>query len=114
MCYVYMLQCAGGSFYTGYTPDLCRRMQAHAAGKGGRYTRAFAPRKLAGLWRCGDATAARRLEYAIKHGLRRREKEWLLAHPETVTAVFPQLGEYEYQPLPGVTLEDCLEGRFNG
>ena len=114
MCYVYILKCAGGSFYTGYTPDLCRRMRAHVAGRGGSYTHAHLPRELAGLWECSSATAARRLEYAIKHRLSHREKEELLDHPETAAELFPQLGEYEYRPRQGITLQDCTEGRFDG
>jgi len=113
MYYVYMLLCADGSFYTGYTPDLSHRMRIHAAGKGGHYTHAHPPRALVGLWRCDDATGARRLEYAIKHRLDRAGKEALLGHPEEVTEVFPHLAEYLYTPCRGITLEDCLEGRWN-
>lgn len=114
MYYVYMLKCAGGSFYTGYTPELCRRMRAHMAGKGGSYTRAHPPEELVGLWECPDATAARRLEYAVKHRLDRKGKELLLLHPDTVNQLFPHLAEYVYVAHCTFTLEDCLEGSTNG
>ena len=34
--FVYMLQCADGTLYTGWTPNLARRLQAHRAGKGAK------------------------------------------------------------------------------
>lgn len=109
--YVYMILCRGGGYYTGLTNDLCRRMQTHAAGKGGRYTRANPPAALAALWRCRDETAARRLEYAIKKHLTRPQKEALIACPQQLP--FAHLPQEDYQPVPGVTLADCLEGRFH-
>ena len=113
MYYVYMIRCRGGGCYTGMTPDVCRRMRAHAAGKGGRYTHAYPPQELCVLWRCSSETAARRLEYAIKKSLDRRAKESLIAAPDTVAARFPQLNGEDYVSVTGVTLEDCLEGRFH-
>lgn len=41
-----MLRCSDGSLYTGWTNDLEKRMKAHAAGKGGKYTRARLPVEL--------------------------------------------------------------------
>lgn len=43
MNYTYILSCADGSLYTGWTNDLERRLAAHNAGKGGKYTRARRP-----------------------------------------------------------------------
>ena len=37
--FVYILQCSDGTYYTGYTPDLERRIKLHNSGKGARYTR---------------------------------------------------------------------------
>ena len=39
--YVYMMRCANGALYTGWTNDLLRRMRTHAGGKGAEYTRGF-------------------------------------------------------------------------
>ena len=36
--YVYVLSCEDGSFYTGYTTSLERRIQLHRRGRGARYT----------------------------------------------------------------------------
>lgn len=43
---VYMLRCRDGSLYTGITNDLTRRLAAHAAGTGSRYTRSRLPVRL--------------------------------------------------------------------
>jgi putative endonuclease len=41
--FVYILRCRDGTFYTGYTPDLARRLELHNSGKGARYTRSRRP-----------------------------------------------------------------------
>jgi putative endonuclease len=64
--YCYILQCADGSFYTGWTNNLPRRFREHAAGRGGRYTRSRWPVALVYFERQEDAGAARRREAAIK------------------------------------------------
>ncbi len=76
--FVYILRCADGSLYTGWTVDLDKRLAAHAAGTGSRYTRARLPVTLAASWAMPDRTAARREEARIK-ALTRAEKLSLLA-----------------------------------
>jgi putative endonuclease len=44
--YTYMLRCADGSLYTGWTNDLEARILAHNAGKGAKYTRSRIPVEL--------------------------------------------------------------------
>ena len=44
--YMYVVECADGSLYTGYTTDVERRLKTHNAGKGAKYTRARLPVKL--------------------------------------------------------------------
>ena len=41
--YTYMVECADGSLYTGWTNDLTKRVAAHNAGRGARYTRSRRP-----------------------------------------------------------------------
>ncbi len=43
---LYILECADGSLYTGITNDIEKRLAAHIAGKGAKYTRGRAPLKL--------------------------------------------------------------------
>ena len=111
--YVYVLVCRDGSLYTGMTNDLRRRMTLHAAGRGAKYTRSHPPQELAGLWRCGERTAAARLEYAVKT-LPRAAKLALLDVPEQVGQVFPALAQYDYAPVRGETLAHLLEEGSNG
>lgn len=75
---VYILRCRDGTLYTGITDDFPRRLAAHRAGKGAKYTRGRAP--LIPVYRedCADKSAALRREYAIKR-LSREEKLALCA-----------------------------------
>lgn len=75
---VYLLRCGDGSLYCGWTTDIERRVAAHAAGRGGRYTRSRLPVALAAAWTVPDRTAARRLEAELKR-LKRPAKERLVA-----------------------------------
>jgi putative endonuclease len=72
-----MLRCRDGSLYTGITNDLTKRLAAHRAGTGARYTRARLPVRL--VYREARTTrgAALRREAAIKR-LRRAAKLALL------------------------------------
>lgn len=64
--YVYILECAGGSLYTGITTDVQRRYAQHAAGTGARYTRAWPPQRLLACFAHADRSSASRAEHAIK------------------------------------------------
>ena len=44
--HMYVLECADGSLYTGYTTDVEKRIQTHNAGKGAKYTRNRLPVRL--------------------------------------------------------------------
>ena len=44
--FVYILQCSDGTYYTGSTTDLERRIQQHQAGEGAKYTKRRLPVKL--------------------------------------------------------------------
>lgn len=70
---VYILECKDDSLYTGITDDLDRRLAAHRAGKGAKYTRGRAPLILRYVEECEDHSSALRREYAIKQ-LCRAEK----------------------------------------
>jgi putative endonuclease len=75
--HVYLLRCADGSLYCGWTVDLDRRLAAHEAGTASRYTRSRRPVVLAASFPMADRAAARREEARIKR-LTRAEKLLLL------------------------------------
>jgi putative endonuclease len=64
--FVYILQCADGSYYTGWTTDLERRVAAHNAGRGSRYTRARRPVKLVYWEEHPDRRSAQQRELKLK------------------------------------------------
>lgn len=75
---VYILRCRDGSLYTGITNDLPRRLAAHAAGTGARYTRGRLPVALAYLEPQPSRSHALRREASLKK-LSRRDKLRLAA-----------------------------------
>ena len=78
MSYTYILLCADGTLYTGWTNDLERRLKAHNAGTGSKYTRARLPVTLLYAEPHSDRSEAMHREYAIKQ-LTRAEKLALAA-----------------------------------
>lgn len=78
---VYILRCADGSLYTGITNDLARRLAAHRAGSGGRYTRTRLPVRVVYTERRRDRGGALRREAAIK-GMTRSGKLALIRRRE--------------------------------
>ncbi len=71
--YVYIVQCADGSLYTGYTVDLERRVNTHNAGRGAKYTRSRLPVRLVYSEKLHDVSEAMKRENFIK-GLKREQK----------------------------------------
>lgn len=71
--FVYLLACADQTLYTGYTTNVERRLAAHNAGSGARYTRGRRPVILLAAWALASKGEALRAERAIK-GLSRQQK----------------------------------------
>lgn len=77
--WVYMLRCADGSLYSGWTNNLARRLQAHNGGAhGARYTRAHGGGTLAYALRCTGKSDAMHREAGLKK-LPKADKEALAA-----------------------------------
>ncbi len=87
--WVYMLRCADGSLYTGWSNDLPRRLARHSAGTASRYTASRLPVELAMAAEMPDRSAAMREEARIKR-LDRRSKLALIAAVGTSAAQAPQ------------------------
>jgi putative endonuclease len=64
--WVYMLRCADGSLYTGWSTDVQRRVERHRTGKASRYTASRLPVELELALPMADRTAAMREEARIK------------------------------------------------
>ena len=76
--YLYILRCRDGSLYTGITDDVQRRLAAHKAGKGAKYTRGRGPLELVYSETCGSHSDALKRELAIK-ALTKTEKLKLIS-----------------------------------
>lgn len=72
--YVYVVQCSDGSFYTGYTTDVQRRVAEHNDGEGAKYTRGRRPVTLVHVESFDDQSSAMQREYAIKKWGRSRKE----------------------------------------
>ena len=81
MYYTYFVRCADGSLYAGYTNDLNRRVEAHNAGKGAKYTRSRLPVLLVYSESFDEAREARSREWHLKR-LTRAQKEALIAQKD--------------------------------
>ena len=71
--FVYLLECSDGSYYTGVTNDVDKRMEAHASGKGSKCVAAKGFGRLLAVKECKDKSDACKAEYFVK-GLPRGEK----------------------------------------
>ena len=78
MNYTYIVKCADGTFYTGWTTDVERRVKCHNDGKGAKYTRPRRPVELVYYEVFETKEEAMRREAAIKK-LSRERKELLVA-----------------------------------
>lgn len=76
MNYVYIVKCADGTLYTGWTNDLEKRIERHNAGKGAKYTRSRLPVKVVYFETFEEENEARSREWHIKR-LSREEKRKL-------------------------------------
>lgn len=95
MHYMYVVKCADGTLYTGYSPDVEARVAAHNAGKGAKYTKTRRPVELVGSAAFETKHEAMSAEWHFKR-LTRPDKEALLA-----------------QAMQGEPLEHLLAARFD-
>ena len=83
MNYTYILKCKDETLYTGWTNDIEKRLEAHNAGKGAKYTRSRRPVELVYLEQFETKEEAMRREYAIKHMTRRAKLGLVMSYKET-------------------------------
>ena len=73
MNYTYILRCADGTLYTGWTNDLEKRIRAHNSGEGAKYTRSRRPVELAYYEEYETKEEAMSREWHIKHMTREKK-----------------------------------------
>ena len=82
MNYTYILRCRDGTYYTGWTNNLEKRLKDHNEGLGAKYTKPRRPVELIYHEIFETKEEAMRREYAIKQ-LSRAEKEELIKRGNT-------------------------------
>jgi putative endonuclease len=102
--WVYILRCSDGSYYTGYTTDLERRVAEHQAGEGGEWTKRRLPVELVYSQEMASEDEAFRAERQIK-GWSRAKKEALMAGEWDLLHWLAKKPKYR-PPLEGVGKEE--------
>ena len=75
MYFVYIVQCADNTFYTGIATELERRIEEHnGSDKGAKYTRVRRPVRLVYCEEYPDRSSASKREYEIKKKMSRADK----------------------------------------
>ena len=119
--FVYIVRCANGTLYTGYSTNVEKCVSMHNTGKGARYTRAHLPVVLCAVWSFSTKGDALRAEWAIK-GLPRAKKvqlieqaqqgeestivnglPMLIAHDPSQTSSSPLLSSHPRAQIPFTT-----------
>ena len=100
--FVYILECQNNAYYTGYTTDIKRRYQEHQDGSiKCKYTRSFAPRRLAVCWEVESTLSlVLKIEHRIKK-LNREHKQQLVSDPSKLQKLLGKIdfSENEIKPL---------------
>jgi putative endonuclease len=86
--FLYIIECSDGSFYTGVTKNIGRRLQEHNAGKASKYTRLRLPVRLRYTEECAGRAEALVRECEVKALSRAKKEELVLSVREALTEVF--------------------------
>lgn len=74
-CYCYIVECADGTFYTGWAVDPEKRVEVHNAGRGAKYTKMRLPVRLVYVEAQPDRVTAMKRERAIKKMTREKKQK---------------------------------------
>ena len=80
--YMYVVECRDGSYYTGYTTDVKKRVAVHNSGKGAKYTRARLPVKLIYVQGFDSKEEAMSAEVLLKRKKRAQKERFLSENQE--------------------------------
>ena len=81
--FCYMVECADGTYYTGWTTEPERRVKEHNSGRGALYTKFRRPVELIYLEQVADRSIAQQREYAIKKLTREKKIDLVKNYSET-------------------------------
>lgn len=93
MNYTYILECMDGTYYTGWTNNLEKRLKDHNDGKGAKYTKARLPVSLIYYEEFQTKEEAMRREYAIKHMTRNEKKQLISEYRKQSRSKFEVVGD---------------------
>lgn len=85
MNYTYILECKDGTYYTGWTNNLDKRLKDHNEGKGAKYTKPRLPVSLIYYEKFQTKEEAMRREYAIKRMSRSEKNKLVCEYREQIT-----------------------------
>jgi putative endonuclease len=77
-CYCYIVECADGTYYTGWAVDPQKRVEVHNKGRGAKYTKMRLPVKLVYVEEQPDRVTAMKRERAIKKMTRSQKQKLFL------------------------------------
>ena len=80
--YMYVVECHDGSYYTGYTTDVKKRVAVHNSGRGAKYTRARLPVKLIYAEGFDSKEEAMSAEALLKRNKRAQKERFLSENQE--------------------------------
>jgi predicted GIY-YIG superfamily endonuclease len=99
--YVYILMCADGTYYTGYTTDLTRRVKQHQSGSIPRaYTKARRPVELVWAQEFESKEEARTNEKKIKSWSTARKETVIQNDRQRTDQIFQDRGAVNKNPTP--------------
>ena len=75
--FIYLLECADKTIYTGITTDVARRLDEHRRGIGSHYTRAHGAKKMLYTEKCRTRSRALKREAEIKRWPRNKKLEFV-------------------------------------
>ena len=83
--YLYVIECADGSLYTGIAVDVAKRYALHAVEKGARYTRSHPPLRVAAIIEYAGRSEASKAEHQVKRLTVAGKRELCRRHPPAPT-----------------------------
>ena len=116
MAYVYILKCVDGSYYTGSTVDIEKRIKAHVLKlpTAAKYTRSHTVVDVSAIWEAPSLSFACKLEYFIKRKLSHAQKQQIVSTPEKLKEYIPEhLKDIEYRYFGTIEPKRILKSEQN-